>query len=148
MLEVNSLCQKIFLANSPCFTCLEKWTSKFPVFPVRGHPFSSTLLHFISILLPNPISLCAILAKWHTFVFFEFFENQNPVHNRIAWFFYQLQVTIDMTWCVFYVRILDVNLRFTMEKKFVAIKRLSRLNRGQRSVFNKCSHFFSILNDD
>ena len=41
VLVVNSLCKNIFLiflANSLCFPCLEKWTSKFPVFPVPWQP--------------------------------------------------------------------------------------------------------------
>ena len=41
MLVLNSLCKNIFLiflANSLCFPCLEKWTFKFPVFPVPWQP--------------------------------------------------------------------------------------------------------------
>ena len=41
MLVVNSLCKNIFLtflANSLCFSCLEKWTFKFLVFPVPRQP--------------------------------------------------------------------------------------------------------------
>ena len=41
VLVVNSLCKNIFLiflANSLCFPCLEKWTFKFPVFPVPWQP--------------------------------------------------------------------------------------------------------------
>ena len=39
VLVVNSLCKNIFLANSLCFPCLEKWTFKFPVFPVPWQPW-------------------------------------------------------------------------------------------------------------
>ena len=41
VLKLNSLCKTIFLIfleNSLCFPCLEKWTSKFPVFPVPWQP--------------------------------------------------------------------------------------------------------------
>ena len=40
VLVVNSLCKTIFFIFGifPVFNCLEKWTSKFPVFPVPWQP--------------------------------------------------------------------------------------------------------------
>ena len=43
---LKSTCYKYILANSLCFPCLEKWTFKFPVFPVPWQPCTS--LNFCS----------------------------------------------------------------------------------------------------
>ena len=48
VLVVNSLCKNIFLiffSKLPVFSCLEKWTFKFPVFPVPWQPCSHLCLH-------------------------------------------------------------------------------------------------------
>ena len=49
MLVVNTLCKNIFLiflANFLCFPCLEKWTFKFPVFPVPWQPWRNNNVSF------------------------------------------------------------------------------------------------------